>query len=158
LQAFAWEEILMKISKMGSSNLAAVPEHENGSKPEKAGNSFNSELFKIQDDQSLERMNELLDKITDQGKKLGLVPTYAELKTYRELVRGFIGEAVSRMYTMEKKTGWDGQGRHKMYTIIKKIDDKLAEMTEDIRSGQERQINILAKHDAIRGMLVDLYG
>jgi uncharacterized protein YaaR (DUF327 family) len=154
----AWEEILMKINKMGSNSLQAISEHESGAKVEKAVGSFNSELFKTQDKQSLDRMNDLFAKITDQGKKLGLVPTYTELKTYRELIRGLIGEAVSRMYTMEKKTGWDGQGRHKMYTIIKKVDDKLAEMTEDIRSGQERQMNILAKHDAIRGMLVDLYG
>jgi uncharacterized protein YaaR (DUF327 family) len=148
----------MKINKLGSNSVPVVAEHENGVKSEKMGENFNSELFKTQDKQSLDRMNELLDKITEQGKKLGLVPTYSELKTYRELVRGFIGEAVSRMYTMEKNTGWDGQGRHKMYTIIRKIDDTLAEMTEDIRSGQERQMNILAKHDAIRGMLVDLYG
>lgn len=148
----------MKINKLGSNSVPVVSEHENGVKSEKTGENFNSELFKTQDKQSLDRMNELLDKITEQGKKLGLVPTYSELKTYRELVRGFIGEAVSRMYTMEKNTGWDGQGRHKMYTIIRKVDDTLAEMTEDIRSGQERQMNILAKHDAIRGMLVDLYG
>lgn len=148
----------MKINKMGANAVTVVPEHESGSKPEKTGGSFNSELFKTQDGQSLERMNELLDKINDQGKKLSIVPTYAELKAYRELVRGFIGEAVSRMYNLEHKTGWDGQGRHKMYTTIRKIDEKLAEMTEDIRTGQERQMSILAKHDAIRGMLVDLYG
>lgn len=148
----------MKINKMGSNSLPVVPEHENDTKTEKIGGSFNSELFKTQDKQSLKRMNELLDQITDQGKKLGLVPTYAELKKYRENVREFIGEAVSRMYSMETQTGWDNQGRHKMYTIIRKVDDKLAEMTEDVRSGQERQMNILAKHDAICGMLVDLYG
>jgi uncharacterized protein YaaR (DUF327 family) len=30
-------------------------------------------------------------------------------------------------------------------------------LTEDVRHGQERQLEIMAKQDAIRGMLVDMY-
>lgn len=147
----------MKINKMGTPNLQPPIEHEAGNRVEKTNGFFAADLRQAEDGQSKERLNALLEEITKQGKRLGQVPTYSELKTYRELVRRFVGEAVGRMYTLQSQTGWDRYGRHKMYTTIKKIDDKLAELTEDVRHGQERQLEIMAKQDAIRGMLVDMY-
>jgi len=72
-------------------------------------------------------------------------------------VRQFIGEAVGRMYTLQSQQGWDRSGRQKVYTIIKKVDSTLESLSEDVRQGQERQLDIMAKHDSVRGMLVDLY-
>ena len=85
------------------------------------------------------------------------MPTYAELKAYRELVRSFLSEAVGRAYTLQSQTGWDRHGRQKMYAIVKEIDQHLAALAEDVRHGQERQLQIMGRLDAIRGMLVDLY-
>jgi uncharacterized protein len=73
------------------------------------------------------------------------------------LVSRFISDAVSNMYQVQSQTGWDRQGRQKMYTIIKGIDTAMEDLTEDVRTGQGRELDILAKQDAIRGMLVDLY-
>lgn len=147
----------MKINKMGSANLQPIAEHEAGTRTEKTVNFFAADLHQAADGQSKERLNALLGEITKQGKRLGQVPTYSELKTYRELVRRFVGEAVGRMYMLQSQSGWDRHGRQKMYTIIKQVDEKLAGLTEDVRHGQERQIEIMAKQDAIRGMLVDMY-
>lgn len=147
----------MKINKMGSANPQPLLDHEVGTRPEKNSNFFAADLRQVQDGQSKERLNGLLDEIDKQGKRLGQVPTYSELKTYRELVRKFIGEAVGRMYTLQSQSGWDRYGRQKMYTTIKQIDDTLADLTEDVRLGQDRQLEIMAKQDAIRGMLVDMY-
>ena len=61
------------------------------------------------------------------------------------------------MYSLHSQSGWDRQGRQKVYTTVKKVDETLASMTEDIRLGQASKLNIVAKQDAIRGMLVDLY-
>lgn len=147
----------MKINKLGTGGPPLISDRESGSKPEKTGASFSSDLWRTQDDQSQERLQQLLDQITAQGKKLGQMPTYTELKTYRELVRNFLGEAVGRMYTLQSRSGWDRQGRQKMYTTIKNIDSTLSALTEDVRQGQDRQLEIMDKLDAIRGMLVDLY-
>jgi hypothetical protein len=61
------------------------------------------------------------------------------------------------MYTLNSQSGWDRMGRQKVYTSVRKIDKKLEEMAEDIRLGQADQLSIIAKQDAIRGMLVDIY-
>ena len=118
---------------------------------------FGAELAKSIDDDYKGRLNKLLDKITEQGSKLSQNPTYVELRTYRNMVRSFVGEAVNRTYMMESKLGWDNRGRQKVYSIVKKVDDELAALTEDVRVGQERQLSIMERLGAIRGMLVDMY-
>jgi uncharacterized protein YaaR (DUF327 family) len=147
----------MKINNLGATQLPSLPERDSGSKAEKSQSHFSSDLLKNQDGQSRERLNALLAEIDKRGKRLGEVPTYSELKKYREVIRQFVGEAVGRMYTLQSQQGWDRHGRQKVYTIIKKVDATLDSLTEDVRVGEERQLDILAKQDAIRGMLVDLY-
>ena len=80
-----------------------------------------------------------------------------ELRSYRSLIQSFIGEAVDGMYELHTQAGWDRLGRQKVYTSVRKIDKKLEEMAEKIRLGQASQLDIIASHDAIRGLLVDLY-
>ena len=60
------------------------------------------------------------------------------------------------MYSLESRHGWDRKGRQKVFTLVRKIDEKLAELTEDVRTGQDKQLSILEKHGIIRGLLVDL--
>ncbi len=147
----------MKVNKFGMSNQPILSDRDLSSKTEKTGDYFASDLLNSQEKQSDERLQKLLADIDESGRRLSQMPTYSELKSYREHIRKFIGEAVSRMYTLESRAGWDRHGRQKMYTTIRQIDEKLAEMAEDVRSGQDRQLSIMAKHDAVRGMLVDLY-
>lgn len=147
----------MKINNLGSAQLPTFPERETGARADKSLGHFASDLLKNQDGQSRERMTALLSAIDKHGKQLGEVPTYSELKKYREVVRQFVGEAVSRMYSLSSQQGWDRSGRQKVYTIIKKVDATLESLSEDVRQGQTRQLDIMAKHDSLRGMLVDLY-
>ena len=124
-------------------------------KPE--AQSFRHQLQRMQGEALYQRLQKMADDITEQGKRLGRIPTYRELKVYRELVRQFIREAVENMYSLETRTGWDRRGRQKIYTLVQQIDSALAELAELVKEGQENQLEILAKLDAIRGMLVDLY-
>lgn len=147
----------MKINTVGTAQLPILTEREAGTRVDKSLGHFASDLLKNQDGQSRERMTALLAAIDDHGKRLGEVPTYSELRKYREVVRQFVGEAVGRMYSLSSQQGWDRSGRQKVYTIIKKVDATLESLSEDVRQGQERKLDILAKHDNLRGMLVDLF-
>ena len=147
----------MKINNFGTSTKPFLTDRDGSNRVGKAEDLFAADLLKSQDNQSMDRLTALLAEIDASGKQLSTVPTYAELKKYRELVRSFIGEAVGRMYSLESQSGWDRHGRHKMFKIIRKVDETLVDMAEDVRVGQERQLSIMAKHDAVRGMLVDLY-
>lgn len=131
---------------------------DGGAKVFEKDNDFAEELFRQSDEGvSHEEMEAMLKKIDEQAGRLGKTPTYDELKAYRMLIKNFVGAAVSNMYELNTQAGWDRMGRQRVYTTIRKIDSKLEEMAEKIRLGQSAQLDIIASHDAIRGMLVDLY-
>ena len=118
---------------------------------------FSLDLAEDDEAVSVEQLEKLLQQIDEQGARLSKTPTYDELKSYRSLIKNFVGGAISRMYEMHTQSGWDRMGRQKVYTMVRKIDRKLEDMAERIRLGQADQLDIIASHDAIRGMLVDLY-
>ena len=118
---------------------------------------FSMELADQESSMSREAMDRLLEQIDKQGARLSKSPTFDELRSYRSLIQSFIGEAVGTMYELHTQAGWDRLGRQKVYTSVRKIDRKLEEMAEKIRLGQADQLDIIASHDAIRGLLVDLY-
>ena len=119
---------------------------------------FESELHDQQDEGvTREQMEEMLKKIDEQALRLSKTPTYDELKAYRTLIKNFVGTAVSLMYELHSQAGWDRMGRQRVYTTVRKVDTKLEEMAEKIRLGHAEQLDVIASHDAIRGMLVDLY-
>ena len=118
---------------------------------------FSAELLEQNGRVTSEQMDKLLRQIDEQGARLSRTPTYDELKSYRTLIRNFVGEAVNSMYELHTQAGWDRMGRQKVYTTVRKIDKKLEEMAEKIRLGQADQLDVAASHDVIRGLLVDLY-
>ncbi|MBQ9364302.1 MAG: YaaR family protein [Schwartzia sp.] len=122
-----------------------------------ADTSFSMSLTDQDGNLSREQLQRLLKKIDEQGARLTNTPTYDELKSYRSLVKEFIGEAVSHMYSLHTSAGWDRMGRQKVYTTVRKIDEELESIAEHIRLGQADPLSIVASQDAIRGMLVDLY-
>ena len=118
---------------------------------------FSAELLEQNGRVTSEQMDKLLRQIDEQGARLSRTPTYDELKSYRTLIRNFVGEAVNSMYELHTQAGWDRMGRQKVYTTVRKINKKLEEMAEKIRLGQADQLDVAASHDVIRGLLVDLY-
>ena len=147
----------MKIdSSISRSTSLTMPRTESETGVRGAAADFSTELADQESSMSREAMDRLLEQI-EQGARLSKSPTYEELRSYRSLIQSFIGEAVDGMYELHTQAGWDRLGRQKVYTSVRKIDKKLEEMAEKIRLGQASQLDIIASHDAIRGLLVDLY-
>ena len=147
----------MRIDKSQNRTQSLPADAESRNKIESSQRGFAVDLSKEANQQTRQRLEELMGKIQEQGKRLGQTPTFSELKSYRELVKKFMSEAVGQMYDVESGAGWDRRGRQKAYTLVKTVDEKLESLTEDVRQGQERQLAILEKLDSIRGMLVDLF-
>ena len=148
----------MKIDALAAQR-SSMPEmaHEPSGHVQAADTAFSAQLSDKQESMTRQQLEELLRKIDEQGAKLTKTPTYDELKEYRNLVKSFVGEAVSQMYSLHTQSGWDRLGRQKVYTTVRKIDKELEKMAEHIRLGQTEGLDIVAGQDAIRGMLVDLY-
>lgn len=146
----------MKIDGMRTGSAQSLPVRD-GDHVAGADTDFSAELMEQESSMSRDQLEKLLQEIDKQGARLSKTPTYEELGAYRDLIKKFVSEAVNSMYEYHTQSGWDSRGRQKSYTTVRKIDKKLEEMAEKIRLGQADQLNIIASHDAIRGMLVDLY-
>ena len=147
----------MKIDGMTPQGPSVTMSHYRDERTEGSDTDFSAALMDEEDTVSTEALEKMLQQIDEQGARLSRTPTYDELKSYRMLIKNFVGEAVNHMYELHTQAGWDRMGRQKVYTTVRKVDKKLEEMAEKIRLGQASQLDIIASHDAIRGMLVDLY-
>ena len=147
----------MKIDGLGARPAMTARGQEAGHRAASLDSDFASELEDQQGNMTREQLQQMLEEIDAQGQRLTNTPTYDELKSYRSLIKNFVGTVVSQMYAVNTQAGWDRMGRQKVYTTVRKIDRELENMAEKIRLGQTKQLDIVASHDAIRGMLVDLY-
>ena len=147
----------MKIDGLGARPAMTARGPEAGHRAASLDSAFASELEDQQGNMTREQLQQMLEEIDAQGQKLTNTPTYDELKSYRSLIKNFVGTVVAQMYAVNTQAGWDRMGRQKVYTTVRKIDRELENMAEKIRLGQTKQLDIVASHDAIRGMLVDLY-
>ncbi|MCR5177168.1 MAG: YaaR family protein [Anaerovibrio sp.] len=147
----------MKIEGLGTRQNLPSMGHDANRRTNAMESDFSSELADQRSSASHEQLQRLLDQIDEQGARLTKTPTYDELREYRSLIKNFVSSVVSQLYDVSTQSGWDRMGRQKVYTTVRKIDTELESMAEKIRLGQAEQLDVVASHDAIRGMLVDLY-
>jgi uncharacterized protein YaaR (DUF327 family) len=100
---------------------------------------------------------ELLTKIDEQSAALKKSPSIVGIKHYRQLVKEFMEEALAHSYQVESDVKWDYSGNRRQYVIVKNVNQSLEEITEVFLSQERAQIDLVAKLDEIRGMLVDLF-
>lgn len=118
---------------------------------------FSDFLQKEHQQQTKEQLNQLLEDIDEQGKKLLISRGFRELSTYKSLIKKFINEVVEHGLLLENKFSYDKVGRKKRYKVLKEIDEKLMSLSEMILEKEADQIRILEEMGDIRGLIVNLY-
>lgn len=119
--------------------------------------SFKFTLISHIEDQNLQaRLNFMLEEISAQGKKLGKHMDVRDMKRYRELIRDFMNEIVSRSHKFSRENFLDRKGRHRVYTMIKLVNKELDELAIELIKDEKDHILILNKIDEIRGLLIDI--
>ena len=103
-----------------------------------------------------EKVGGLMAQITEQGKKLGKKTDVRDMKRYRELIKSFLNEVVYRSHKFSRENFLDRRGRHRVYGIIRLIDENLDELAEELLKEEKDNIAILNKIDEIRGLLLDI--
>lgn len=142
----------IKVNQVQQVNQPTIkqPVHE-------ADGSFKFTLVSHIEDQYLQaRLNFMLDEISAQGKKLGKHMDVRDMKRYRELIREFINEIVSRSHKFTRENFLDRKGRHRVYTMVKLINKELDELAMELIKDEKDHILILNKIDEIRGLLIDI--
>ena len=99
----------------------------------------------------------MMKEITMQGKKLGKHMDIRDMKRYRRLIKEFMNEIVSRSHEFSRENFLDRRGRHRVYGIIKLVDQNLDELAQELVKDEQDNLSILAKIGEIRGLLLDIF-
>lgn len=103
-----------------------------------------------------ERLNLMMEEIVMQGDKIVKRMDVRDMRRYRTLIKDFMNEIVNRSHKFSRENFLDRRGRHRVYGIIRLVDEKLDELAQALVSEECDKIAILAKVDEIRGLLLDI--
>lgn len=120
------------------------------------GKSFESTLKNLETESVETKLKILLDKIHEQGTKLSQRLDIKDLREYKTLVSEFLTETISNSFQFSKESYLDRRGRHRVHVIVKKVNDKLDEITQQVLKEEKDKLKIASSIEDIRGMLIDL--
>ena len=110
----------------------------------------------IEEEGLAERLNLMMQEIVMQGDKIVKRMDVRDMRRYRTLIKDFMNEIVNRSHKFSRENFLDRRGRHRVYGIIRLVDEKLDELAQALVSVECDKIAILAKVDEIRGLLLDI--
>lgn len=129
---------------------AAAPARE-------ADGNFKFTLVSHIEEQELQaRLGTLMEEITMQGDKLAKKRDIKDMKRYRGLIKDFMNEIVSRSHSFNRENFLDRKGRHRVYGIIRLVDENLDELAKELMKDEQDHLAILSKIGEIRGLLLDI--
>ena len=103
-----------------------------------------------------EKLNSMMEEITVQGDKISKHMDIKDMKKYRELVKGFLNEVVSRSHEFSRENFLDRRGRHRVYGIVRLVDKNLDDLAGELVKDEKDHLAIISKIDDIRGLLLDI--
>ncbi len=103
------------------------------------------------------RLNGLMEQITMEGDKLSKKRDIKDMKHYRRLVKEFLNEVVTRSHSFSRENFLDRRGRHRVYGIIRLVDENLDKLAQELMKDEKDNLAILNTIGEIRGLLLDIF-
>ncbi len=140
------------------NQLTAPVQVENTTKPQPADGTFKFMLASnIQESELQQKLTMLMSQIGEQGEKIGKKKDIRDMRKYRSLIKEFMNEIVNRSHEFSRENFLDRKGRHRVYGIIRLVDETLDALAQELVKEEKDNMAILAKIGEIRGLLLDLY-
>lgn len=99
----------------------------------------------------------MLQEIEKKGRQLTEKRTVEVMLEYKEMIKGFVEQAVTFGLKVEERRGLSRSGRSRMMKVVSLIDEKVVELTDMILDQERPQIRILEKIGQLQGLLVNLF-
>ncbi|MHA7768313.1 YaaR family protein [Bacillus atrophaeus] len=115
--------------------------------------SMDSQSSKLKFDQ----LTRLLSDIEAFGKRLTKSRNFKDLAIFKGLVKRFVKEAVDNGLSHETARSFDLYGNSRKLGIVKEIDEKLIQLTEEMMNQEQPAIDLLERIGEIKGLLINLY-
>lgn len=113
-------------------------------------------VSKIDDANLKEKLSSLMEQIDEQGNRIAKHMDINDMKKYRSLVKEFMNEVVNRSHEFTRENFLDRKGRHRVYGMIRQVDDNLDGLAQELVKDEKDHIAILGHIDEIRGLLLDI--
>ena len=111
----------------------------------------------IEEAQLAARLSNMMEEITMQGDKLAKRRDIKDMKHYRGLIKEFLNEVVTRSHSFSRENFLDRRGRHRVYGIIRLVDENLDQLAQELMKDEQDHLAILNKIGEIRGLLLDIF-
>lgn len=111
----------------------------------------------IEESELQTRLQGLMEEIVMQGEKLSKRRDIKDMRRYRSLVKDFLNEVVTRSHAFSRENFLDRKGRHRVYGIIRLIDENLDQLAQELMKDEKDQLAILNKLGEIEGLLLDIF-
>lgn len=150
--------IILKVEDTLSnrSNLIDITQIESRQGIEVKDSDFQGQLQQAEYKNYKGKLDQLAEQIFEQGRKVEKKADVKELIAYKRLISEFLSEFMNNTYKFSKQSSLDRRGRYRVYSTIKKINQELDNLTEDILSSQKDNLKVLQRLDDIRGLILDL--
>lgn len=140
------------------NQVQAPQEVTQSNQPQQTDETFKFMLTSKIDEAELQnRLNLLMEDITMQGKKISKKMDIRDMKKYRALIKEFMNEVVNRSHKFSRENFLDRRGRHRVYGIIRRVDETLDLLAEELVREEKDHLAILSRIGEIRGLLLDIF-
>lgn len=113
-------------------------------------------LSSIEEQELRASLSVMMEDITQQGDKLSRKMDIRDMKLYRKMIKEFMNEIVAHSHSFSRENFLDKRGRHRVYGMVKLVDETLDELAEELMREEKDNLMILNKIGEIRGLLLDL--
>ena len=144
----------MDVQRIGKASLGQVK-----SKEEVAKDSiqFQSIMDKKRNETTYDRLTKKVAEIETQGKKLADTHSVENLRKYKKMVKDFMEDAIKNGLELTEHRGFNQRGSTKVYKLVKEVDKKLIDLTNEVLDKEKKGLDILNLVGEIKGMLINLY-
>ena len=112
---------------------------------------------RIQEADLQQALTQMMEEIESQGNRLAKHHDIRDMKKYRTLVKGFLNEIITRSHSFSRENFLDRKGRHRVYGIVRLVDETLDSLAQELVKEEKDHLAILAKIGEIRGLLLDIF-
>ena len=103
------------------------------------------------------RLQGLMGEIVAEGEKLSKRRDVKDMKHYRGLIKSFLNEVVTHSHSFSRENFLDRRGRHRVYGIIRLIDENLDQLAQELMKDEKDNLASLEKIGEIQGLLLDIF-
>ncbi|WP_164215623.1 YaaR family protein [Virgibacillus sp. YIM 98842] len=114
---------------------------------------FQSRMHQVNE----QEFQQLMKDITAQGNKLARFRSFRDLAKFKRMVKGFLQKAVKEGMDLEQSHSFGIDGQTRQLTVVKYIDEKLMELTEEVMNQEKKSVDILGLIGEIKGLLINIY-